>query len=174
MRVCSFFRLAVPLVALVLVAGCADAGDPNSVDGGLPTLTEPGFYPVLSVQAASAAESAVTLSLKQVPGGIELASVQGEITYDAALLQLSRASLPEGVEGDAEEVSPGRVRFVGTLLPGATEPPLLQLEFRGRDKPVALAREMFSVRMEEVTGGADFADLTATVRSDQLLFQRSR
>jgi hypothetical protein len=173
MRVFSLSRLAAPLVALVLVAGCADARGPGG-ESPLPTLTEPGFYPLLSVRAASAGESAVTLSLRQVPGGIELASVQGEIQYDASLLQLARVSLPQGVEGDAEEVSPGRVRFVGTLLPGATEPPLLQLELRGRDKPVTLAREMFSVSMEEVTGGADLANLTATVRSDQLQFTRSR
>jgi len=173
MRVSTFFRMSASLLALVIAAGCADAANPNSGDGLLPTLTEAGFYPLLSASAAGE-QSTVTLSLKQVPGGIELASVQGEIEYDASLLQLSRATLPEGLEGDAEEVSPGRVRFVGTLVQGATETPLLRLEFRGRDKPVALARGMFQVRFEEVTGGAEMADLTGTVRSDQLLFLRSR
>ncbi len=173
MRFNALLRNALPLLALAAVVGCADAGNPKG-EGALPTLTEAGFYPLLSSQAASDDGHAVTLSLKQVPGGIELASVQGEIMYDAARLQLSGATLPEGVEGDVMEVSPGRVRFVGTLLQGAAEPPLLRLEFRGRDKPVTLAREMFTVNIEEVTGGADLADLTATVRSDRLLFVQNR
>jgi hypothetical protein len=174
MRSFNILRTAAPVLALAFIAACTDAGSPNTGDGGLPTLTEVGFYPLLSAATAAEGTSAVTLSLKQVPGGVELASVQGEIQYDASLLQMSRASLPEGVEGDVEEVSPGHVRFVGTLLPGATEPALLRLEFRGGEKPVSLAREMFSVHIEEVTGGTDLADMTATVRTDQLLFVRSR
>jgi hypothetical protein len=155
MRIRTLFRLATPLLALALVLGCADAG-PNSGTGPLPTLTEPGFYPLLSAQAAAAGETEVRLSLKQVPGGIELASVQGEIQYDAAALKLVRATLPAGVEGDAFEV-----------MAGVTEAPLLNLVFTGRDAK----REMFTVRFEEVTGGAEFDDLTATVRSNQMLFE---
>lgn len=173
MRIRAFFRLAMPLLAFVLVLGCADAG-PNSRDGVLPTLTDPGFYPHLSAQAAAAGETEVKLSLKQVPGGIELASVQGEIQYDAAVLKLVRATLPAGVDGDAFEVSPGHVRFVGTMVEGVTETPLLNLVFTGRDKAAQPKREMFTVRFEEVTGGAEFDDLTATVRSNQLLFVWSR
>jgi hypothetical protein len=174
MRIHKLLRSATPLLVLALSVGCSDAGDPNGVDGGLPTLTEAGFYPLLTAQPAEGEASVLVLSLKQVPGGIEVASVQGEIQYDAATLQLAQATLPEGVEGDVEEVSPGRLRFVGTLMQGAAEPPLLRLTFRGREKTVAPTREMFAVRFEEVTGGADFADMTATVRSDQLLFIRSR
>jgi hypothetical protein len=166
MRIRTLFRLATPLLAFALVLGCADAG-PNSGTGPLPTLTDPGFYPLLSAQAAAAGETEVRLSLKQVPGGIELASVQGEIQYDAAVLKLARTTLPAGIEGDAFEVSPGRVRFVGTMPEGVTEPPLLNLVFTGR----APRREMFTVRFEEVTGGAEFDDLTETVRSDQVLFE---
>lgn len=173
MRFRTLVRYLMPALALVLVSGCTDAGEPNSTDGALPTLTDPGFYPVLDARG-SAEQSTITLSLKQVPGGIELASVQGELEYDATRLQLSRAILPQGVEGDAMEVSPGRVRFVGTLVQGVAETPLLHLEFRGREQAVAPAREMFNVRFEEVTGGADLADLTATVRSDHLLFVRAR
>ncbi len=172
MRFSTLVRHAVPLLALTLLIGCSDAGDPNGVDG-MPTLTESGFYPLLSA-GGSAEQNTVTLSLKQVPGGIELASVQGELDYDAAALKLSRATLPEGLEGDVFEVSPGRVRFVGTLVQGVAETPLLHLEFAGREQPVALTREMFGVRFEEVTGGADLADLTASVRSDRLLFTRDR
>jgi hypothetical protein len=168
MRIRTLLRLATPLLALVLVLGCADAG-PNSGTGPLPTLTDPGFYPLLSAAPGAAGESVVSLSLKQVPGGIELASVQGEVEYDAAKLKLARVVLPGGIEGDAFEVSPGRVRFVGTMMDGVTEAPLLDLVFTGRTAD--LKREMFTVRFEEVTGGADFDDLTATVRSDRLLFQ---
>lgn len=173
MRIRTLFRLATPLLAFSLVLGCADAG-PNSGTGPLPTLTDPGFYPLLSAQAAAAGETEVRLSLKQVPGGIELASVQGEIAYDAAVLKLARATLPAGVEGDAFEVSPGRVRFVGTMVEGVTEAPLLNLVFTGRDKAAEPTREMFTVLFEEVTGGTEFDDLTATVRSNQLLFEWSR
>lgn len=162
-------RYAAPLLAFALVLGCADAGNPGA-DGVLPTLTEPGIYALLATQASSAEQTEVTLSLKQVPGGIELASVQGELEYDAAVLQLAGTALPEGVEGDVVEVSPGRVRFVATLVQGAAEPALLRLQFRGREKPVALVREMFTVRFEEVTGGADLADVTSTVRAERLLF----
>lgn len=173
MRLRPILRLAAPVLALALAAGCSDAGD-ASRDGGLPTLTEAGLYPVLTAANASDGETRLTLSLKQVPGGTELASVQGEIEYDAATLQLARTALPEGVEGDVEEVSPGRVRFVATLAQGAVDAPLLNLDFRGRDRPTAPAREMFQVRFEEVVGGADFADLTASVRPDHLLLVRSR
>lgn len=168
MRIRTLISLATPLLAFALVLGCADAG-PNSGTGPLPTLTDPGFYPLLSAQAAAAGETEVRLSLRQVPGGIELASVQGEIRYDAAVLKLTRATLPAGVEGDAFEVSPGYVRFVGTMLEGVTEAPLLNLVFTGQPK-----REMFTVLFEEVTGGAEFDDLTATVRSNQLLFEWAR
>lgn len=172
MRIRTFVRNAAPLLALTLLIGCSDAG-PNSGEDGLSTLTETGFYPQLSV-SATAEQSTVTLSLKQVPGGVDLASIQGELEYDASALQLARAYLPEGVEGDAFEVSPGRVRFVGTMVQGVAETPLLHLEFKGRGQPAAPTREMFGVRFEEVTGGTDMADLTATVRSNHLLFVRSR
>lgn len=170
MRFRTLLRGAAPLLAFALVAGCADAGKPGSGDGALPTLTEPGIYALLSARAPSAGQSEVTLSLKQLPGGIELASVQGELQYDAAALELVSNALPEGIEGDVVEVSPGRVRFVATLVQGLAEPAILRLQFRGREAPVALAREMFSVRLEEVSGGADLADVTSTVRSERLLF----
>lgn len=172
MRLSTLVRYVTPVLALTLLIGCSDAGDPNGRDGG-PLLTETGFYPLLSA-STSPEQSTITLSLKQVPGGIELASVQGEFEYDAAVLQLTRATLPEGVEGDAFEVSPGRVRFVGTMVQGVAETPLLRLEFRGREQSVAPTREMFGVRFEEVTGGVDLADLTATVRTDRLLFVRNQ
>lgn len=173
MRIPALLRRAAPLLAFALLVGCADAN--NTGEGALPTLTESGLYPVLSAQPPAAeGQSLVTLSLKQVPGGIELASVQGEVEYDATTLRLGRAIMPEGVEGDAFEVSPGRIRFVGTMVQGVTEAPLLQLELSGREAPVALTREMFTVRFEEVTGGADLADLTSTVRSDRMVFVRSR
>jgi hypothetical protein len=53
------------------------------------------------------------------------------------------------------------------MMEGVTEAPLLNLVFTGRDPK----REMFTVRFEEVTGGAEFDDLTATVRSNQMLFE---
>lgn len=173
MRFRTIFRLAAPLMAFALMLGCSDAGTPND-SGGLPTLTEPGFYAMLSARPGSDETSEVTLSLRQAPGSIEVASVQGEVEYDAATLKLAATALPEGIEGDVEEVSPGRVRFVATLLQGAAEPALLELRFEPRDKPTAPVREMFTVRLEEVTGGPDLADLTSTVRSDRLLFVQGR
>ena len=153
--------------------GCADANQ-QGADGALPTLTEPGIYALLASRPSSDGQGEVSLSLKQVPGGIELASAQGELEYDAATLKLAGSTLPDGIEGDVVEVSPGRVRFVATLVQGVAEPVLLRLQFSGREKPVTLKREMFSVRLEEVTGGADMADVTSTVRSERLLFVQSR
>jgi hypothetical protein len=170
MKFRTLLRRTAPLLAFALVAGCADANNPGSGANGLPTLTEPGIYNLLSARAVSAGQSELTLSLKQLPGGVELASVQGELQYDAAALQLVSTALPEGIEGDVVEVSPGRVRFVATLVQGMAEPAILRLQLRGREAPVALAREMFSVRLEEVSGGADLADVTSTVRADRLLF----
>jgi hypothetical protein len=163
MRIRSILTLAAP-VALALAAGCTDAAPGGT--GALPTLTEPGLYTVLTSRPAGD-ENQVTLSLRQPPGGVELASVLGEVQFDASALKLSRAIVAEGVEGEAFEVSPGRVRFVGTLVQGAAETPLLTLSFRGRT-----AREMFSVRIEEVTGGADLADVTAMVRPEPLFVQQ--
>jgi hypothetical protein len=40
--------------------------------------------------------------------------------------------------------------------------------------PVALARTMFNVRLEEVTGVPDPADLTGTTRSESPLFVQPR
>ncbi|HEY0016490.1 MAG TPA: hypothetical protein VGC13_09240 [Longimicrobium sp.] len=170
MRFRTLVRRTAPLLALALALGCADANNSGSSDGGLPTLTESGIYNLLSARAVSAEQSEVTLSLKQLPGGIELASAQGELQYDAAALQLVLTALPEGIEGDVVEVSPGRVRFVATLVQGMAEPAILRLQFRGRETPLSLARDMFSVRLEEVSGGADLADVTSTVRSERLLF----
>lgn len=172
MQVRTTLGRIAPLLAFAFILGCSDAGAPGS--DALPTLTEPGFYSLLTASDGAGEQGQVTLSLKQVPGGIEVASVQGELEYDAAALKLAATALPEGVEGDVEEVSSGRVRFVATLLQGSTEPSVLRLRFEPRDKPVAIAREMFNVRLEEVTGGPDIADLTSTVRSDRLLFVKAR
>lgn len=163
-------RCAAPALALALLVGCADARHALSGEGDLPTLSEAGLYPSISVRA-SGGHSIATLSLAQGPGGVQLASYQGEITYDVRALTLDKAALPEGITGAIHETSPGRLRFVGTSLEGVGEVPLLSLRFR---QGGALSREMFSVRFEEVTAAGDLSDVTGTVKHGVLLFQSGR
>lgn len=162
-------RFAVPAVAFTLVLGCSDTRQALSDDND-PTLTGPGLYPSVSV-STSGGRSMASLSLVQVPGGVQLASYQGEITYDAGALALEEATLPEGVEGAVNEATPGHLRFVGTSLEAMGDAPLLRLRFR---KGAAPTREMFSVRFEEVTTAGDLSDVTASVKNEVLLFRTNR
>ena len=171
MRLDTFLvRCAAPALTFALLLGCADARHALSGEGDLPTLSEAGLYPSISV-STSMGHSLATLSLAQAPGGVQLASYQGEITYDARALTLDKAALPEGVTGAIHETTPGRLRFVGTSLEGVGEVPLLSLRFR---KGGALSREMFSVHFEEVTAAGDLSDVTATVKHGLLLFRSGR
>ena len=160
----SFSLLSLAAAAAVTLAGCRDNGPGN---GGLPTDAGQGLYPSITV-SGSKGTAQVDLSLRQVPGGIRFASYQGELAFDPNLLTFQSAELPQGVEGVANLVAPGRIRFAASALDGTTGTPLLQVRFASKG---AISREAFMVNLEEVTQDGDFTDLTAQVKADQLLYQ---
>ncbi|HSU16251.1 hypothetical protein [Longimicrobium sp.] len=163
----SRIRLLVTAAAVVAFAGaCKDAKDPNG--GGLPTDSGAGLYPSIAVSTSHGTTSA-DLSLRQVPGGLSFASYQGEVVFNPETLTLKSATLPEGVDGAANEVSPGHVRFMGTALDGTAGASMLRLQFTAKG---AVTREAFNVTFEEVTEAAEFADVTAQVKNGTLLFQQ--
>lgn len=163
----SRIRLLVTAAAVAAFAGaCTDAKNPNG--DGLPTGSGAGLYPSIVVSASHGTTSA-DLSLHQVPGGLNFASYQGEVVFDPQLLTLKSATLPDGVEGAANEVSPGHVRFIGTALDGTAGATMLRMQFTARG---AVTKQAFSVSFEEVTEATEFADVTAQVKNGTLLFQQ--
>lgn len=161
MRMIRPFSALVAAVAVLALASCKDAGPGES---GLPTDAGEGLYPSITVFSSKGATQA-ELSLRQVPGGVTFGSYQGEVVFDPQLLELQSVDLPAGVEGAANQSSPGHVRFVGSALDG-TAGPLLSLRFAAKGAVTASA---FQVTFEEVTD-ADFNDLTPKVKPD-LIFQ---
>jgi hypothetical protein len=162
MRMIRPFSALVAAVAALALASCTDAGPGES---GLPTDAGEGLYPSITVSTSRGATQA-ELSLRQVPGGLTFGSYQGEVVFDPQLLELQSVDLPAGVEGAANQSSPGHVRFVGSALDGTAGTPLLSLRFAAKGAVTASA---FRVTFEEVTDG-DFNDLTPKVKPD-LIFQ---
>jgi hypothetical protein len=158
-------RLATA-AALLAFAACSDAGPGRS--GELPTGAEPGLYPSVRVTSTQGAAQ-VEVSLRQVPGGLRYGSYQGEFVFDPAVLTLKSATLPDEVVGAANEVSPGRVRFMGAALDGTVSEAVLRLEFAATGD---VKREALRVTFEEVSTAGEFADVTDQVKNGTLLFQR--
>jgi hypothetical protein len=149
-------RAASILLALLLAA-CTDA--PENVSG-IPDGAANGLYPQIVVTGSRSANPELRLALLRKPEGVRLGSYQGELSYDAAVLTFVAADLPEGVDGVAQLVAPGRIRFVGTALDGVGEAPLLSLRFARTGE---LKAEGFSVAFEDVSASEDLSDLTGTV-----------
>jgi hypothetical protein len=167
-------RLRSMALALALGAslpGCADRATAPDATGGMPAELAPGIYPLLSVASQTSATAQVDLYLKRVPGDTKLASYQGELTYDAALLTLEHTDLPAGIVGTTHEVSPGHVRFAGAALDGLGDVVLVSLRFSRRG---SLTKAAFQVKVEEVSGADDFADLTSQVSTTRSFFQGAR
>ncbi len=161
----SRFRWLATAAAIVSLAACTDA-NPNG--DGLPTDAGAGLYPNMTVSTSHGTAN-VDLGLRQVPGGLSLGSYQGEVVFDPQALSLQSADLPEGVIGDANEVSPGHIRFAGTALDGTEGAQLLRMRFTAKG---AVTRETFRVTFEEVTDATEFADVTAQVKNGTLLYQQ--
>jgi hypothetical protein len=157
-------RWLATAAAILSLAACSDK---ETASGGLPTNAGAGLYPQISVSGSRASVKA-ELALRQIPGGLTFASYQGEVVFDPALLTLQSATLPDGVDGVANLVSPGHIRFAATALDGTVGAPLLRMSFAASGE---VKREAFSVSFEEVTDG-DFSDLTGQVQSGYLIFQR--
>lgn len=159
-RICRLVAAA----ALVALAACTDAATGDK----LPTDAGAGLYPQMVV-ATSHGTAQADLSLRQVPGGMSLASYQGEVVFNPAVLTLQSAELPDGVIGAANEVAPGRVRFAGTALDGTSGALVLRMHFTVKS---TVSRDVFSATFEEVTDAAEFADVTAQVKNGTLLYQQ--
>ena len=160
----------VPLVgALGLLLGCRDAQRAVATDFDIPTPGEAGFYPALGIMLSDGGVVA-NLGLVQVGSALDLASYQGELQYDAETLELEEASFPEGVNGAVFEVSPGKLRFVGTAEAGLGAAPMLTLRFGAGAE---IKRGTVSVQIEEVTAAGDLADLTTRVKNGVLLLRRA-
>ena len=160
----SRIRWLATAAAILSLAACSDKEPSN---GGLPTNAGAGLYPQISVSGSRSAVKA-DLALRQIPGGMRFNSYQGEVVYDPAVLTLKDVTLPEGVDGAANLVSPGHIRFAGTALDGTVGAPLLRMNFSAS---ADVRREAFSVSFEEVTDG-EFTDVTGQVQSGYLIFQR--
>ncbi len=161
------FRPLLSCVAVAAFLALAACSDNETSNGGLPTNAGAGLYPQISFSGSRGALKA-ELALRQVPGGVTFASYQGEVVFDPAVLTLQDAALPAGVEGAANLVSPGHVRFAGTALDGTVGAPLLTMRFKAAAE---VRREAFAVTFAEVTDG-DFADLTGQVQTGYVIFQR--
>ncbi|HET6763057.1 MAG TPA: hypothetical protein VFH27_05275 [Longimicrobiaceae bacterium] len=159
--------LAVPCAALLLGA-CSDATAP-AVESGLPRGLSRGIYPLVSVVAETQTSAQVELFLKRVQTADALASYQGELTYDAAILTLDHTDLPPGLVGTTFESTPGHVRFAAASLEGVGDVPVLTLRFtrRGQITPAT-----FQVKVEEVAG-RDFTDLSSQIAGAGTFFQRA-
>jgi hypothetical protein len=147
------------VAAMALLSACSDATAPVQT-GGLPKDLESGIYPLISVASRTSSTAQIDLYLKRVPSATRLASYQGELTYDASALTLEHTDLPAGMIGTTNEVSPGHVRFAGAALDGLGDVPVLSVRFTRHG---ALGQKSFEVRVEELAGAEDFADLTSQV-----------
>ena len=153
MRFSASLRWLPVLGALGLLVGCRDAQKAVATDFDIPTPGEPGLYPSLGVMMSD--DAVVThLSLTQVGSAFDLASYQGELRYDVKALHLVEASFPAHVGGAVFEVSPGRLRFVGTADAGLGSAPLLTVRFGAAG---AIERGMVNVQLEEVTAAGDLS-----------------
>jgi len=160
----SRIRWLATAAALLSLAACSDK---EAANGGLPTNASTGLYPQISVSTQAGAVKA-DLALRQIPGGMRFNSYQGEVVYDPAVLTFKGVALPAGVDGAANLVSPGHIRFAGAALDGTVGAPMLSMSFSATGE---VKREAFNVRFEEVTD-EQYADVTAQVQSGYLIFQR--
>jgi hypothetical protein len=160
--------LLVPLAAIA--ASCSDATAPVE-ESGLPSHLERGIYPLVNVVSETQAGAQVELYLKRVPAGVLLASYQGELTYDPAVLTLEHTDLPQGLIGSTNETAPGHVRFAGAALDGVGDVPVLALRFTRRGE---VGAKSFGVKVEELSGSEGFADLTSQVSTQGPFFHKGR
>ena len=163
-----FVRTGLP-IAMLLAAACSDATAPVANDG-LPSNLDRGIYPLVNVASETGSSAQVELYLKRVKVDDRLASFQGEMTYDAAALELEHTDLPPGIVGSTNETSPGHVRFAGAALDGVGDVPVLALRFTRRGE---IGQQSFGVKVEEVAGATGFTDLTSAVSTRAPYFHRS-
>lgn len=160
---------AVVVFAAVALA-CADTTTPDD-GGGFPDNLSAGLYPLVNVPVETSASVQVDLYLKRVQVAEDVASYQGELTYDTGALTLDHTDLPAGMIGETNEVQPGRVRFAGAALEGVGEAPILTLRFTRKGD---VRRESFGVTFEEVGAAGTFASLLGRVTNGTPYFTTGR
>ena len=160
---------AVVVFAAVAVA-CSDMTTPED-GGGMPDDLVADIYPLISVPVETPSATQVDLYLKRVQVADDVASYQGELTYDTDVLTLDHTDLPAGMIGETNEVSPGRVRFAGASLDGVGEAPILTLRFTRKG---TIRRETFGVTFEEVGGAGTYASLLSRVSGGTPYFTSGR
>lgn len=157
MAVINARTLCGTCATLLFLAGaaCSEAeGKGSPVE---PELGQ-GIHPVLVVTPLAAGESRVELVLRRVDVAEQVASVQGEITYDVARMRLQSAEIPQGIMGAWNEVAPGRIRFAGLKVEGLGDGAVLALRVQAR---APLAADAFTVTLSELTEAATLGNITA-------------
>jgi len=138
-------RLLFPALIAVLVLGCADEPtamppDPMIEDGSVRAAV------LVSQPSAGVAEVRIRIDAQS----LELGAYQGRFTYDAAALELLKASMPSDgyrVINTHGAVDDGLIRFAGFTVERFQSPIVLAVEFQVHD-PAALER--LSVVLEAV------------------------
>lgn len=145
--------------ALAVAATMGAGGELRGMDAAARVPGEPAIQPTLLVSEPAAGQARVELVLRRVEMPEQIASYQGEITYDRAAMRLVRAEVPAGLTGMFNEVEPGRIRFAGVKVEGVGDGPVLVLHV-APSRP--LAAEQFRVSVTEVSSAA-LVDLTPRV-----------
>lgn len=153
------FRAA--LSALVLGAGLSacDAPMASPPPGPSPELG-PGIHPVLVVESQRDGRAVLQLHFERVDVAADIASLQGELRYDAQRMTLEEATFRPGLAGAWHQGEPGRIRFAAATLDGLGEAPALTLTFAAA---AGVRATDFAVAMEELVARETFAPLTAQV-----------
>jgi hypothetical protein len=162
-------RVLAALAAAAILSACNDATAPVQGDG-MPRNLERGIYALVNVASETEQSAQVELYLKRVQTDARLASYQGELTYDPAVLTLEHTDLPTGLIGTTNETSPGHVRFAGAALDGVGDVPVLAMRFTRHG---AVAQQTFQVKVEEVAGSDGFADLTSQISTRGAFFHKA-
>lgn len=151
------------LAALALALGaCNDLPSEGKTSEQPPVLRfdEPGIYPVLVVAGQEGDAATVELHLKRVDVTDEVASFQGELTYDAARMTVTGTEIPAGITGAFNETEPGVLRFAGVSLDGIERGAVLRLQLRAAAPVTA---DAFELRMQEIVAET-FQDLVPQLR----------
>lgn len=174
-----WWSLGVLLLFLAPLTACdEDPTEPSGVPEELGQL-EPGIHPVLAVSDLPQAEdgrpgdagirpegpelAAITIRirLQQVRLDGQVASYQGELTYDVERMELLDGTVPDGIVGAFHEPETGRIRFAGASVEGiASDAEVLVVRFRPTG---SVDQSAFSLEMEEVTAAGDLRDMTTKV-----------
>jgi hypothetical protein len=158
---------------LVILGGCRD--EPLGVRGeGQPLELNdlrPGFHPVLSSPELSEWTAGAPVFLRfhlvDVDVGADVQSIQGELRYDAKVMEPIALEFPEGILGAWNEVEPGTIRYAGVAVDGVGDRAFFELLVEAK-RPIQ--RHHLKMTVEEVVGtlGEEtFRDVTPQVAAQE-------